>query len=593
MKKNEDNNQKPIAKTISKEVKNIIKQLKNSEISCFLVPDDYRYDKNIIDVERKLGIRKIGKRGYDIIRNTFFVEEELKDGDRTKKEITFFDDFESYSVFLDDEIYDNACYYHCDISKIRTDIDYDRLYEKVSFVEDTIEDYTIISTGKETSFYCKEEQLKKQCKKWMDRFCACLTVDEFLKVEQNYRKSKLLNELAGNTWYLRRKYENFFLWQYIFSALNDKSRFNILMEYLSKFTCAGCLVREICTVFDPDDVMDAYNYKDSSERGIYNQKKRLKDIVAAIKNGLIDKSVYAYFDESSHYYCEECTYTLQEEKTWMSEGLRKFSTFRYFETFEDFIKYRNGDLTHCDLTKDIKNKNDFTNCKMDKTTKLPIVETGNLRYVVKKVYFDDKFKVLQAWYNSDDVLVEKYDHDFDYFFDFVAFLKGDLSNADLLLCEGLRNLSDKSGINLHNARVTSTICEKFGISYEPYEISNDKLGSFSCTEENEKITELALQASRELDAPYEHSCLRLSMTMERVYYVSDIHLLHKLRETEPKSKDDVEYAIRSIVGNIVKESGHTILIGGDVSSDFSIFELFIKMLRSEIDRSRRNPLVVH
>ena len=68
--------------------------------------------------------------------------------------------------------------------------------------------------------------------------------------------------------------------------------------------------------------------------------------------------------------------------------------------------------------------------------------------------------------------------------------------------------------------------------------------------------------------------------------------MHKLRDFKPKSKADVVYAIRSVVGNIVRESGHTILIGGDVSSDFSIFELFIKMLRSEFDSSRRNPLVV-
>ena len=32
-------------------------------------------------------------------------------------------------------------------------------------------------------------------------------------------------------------------------------------------------------------------------------------------------------------------------------------------------------------------------------------------------------------------------HRFSYFFDFVAFLKGDLSGADLLFCTGMKNLS--------------------------------------------------------------------------------------------------------------------------------------------------------
>ena len=204
MKKSEDKKQKAIAKTTSKEVKNIIRQLRNSEISCFFVPEEYRNDKNIIDAERKLGIRRIGKRGYDIIKNSFFVEEELRDGDRAKKEVTYFDAFESYAAFVDDEIYDNACYYQCDISKIRASVDYDRLYEKKFFVEDTIDNYMVTSTDEEISIYCKGEQLKKQCKKWINKFYACSSVDEFRKVEQNYGKSKLSTELVGNSWYSRK-----------------------------------------------------------------------------------------------------------------------------------------------------------------------------------------------------------------------------------------------------------------------------------------------------------------------------------------------------------------------------------------------------
>lgn len=280
----------------------------------------------------------------------------------------------------------------------------------------------VTSTDEEISIYCKGEQLKKQCKKWINKFYACSSVDEFRKVEQNYGKSKLSTELVGNSWYSRRHYRDFFMWQYIFKSLNDKSRFNILMEYMSDYTCAGSLVREICTIFDPDDVIAAYNYTDSSKQGIYNQKKR--------------------------------------------------------------------------------------------------------------------------------------------------FLKGDLSDTDLLLCDGLKNLNDTSVINLQNARVTSTICEKFGIPYEPYKIDNNRLGSVSCIEENEKSTELVLQTSRELDTSYESGDLRLLMTKERIYYVSDIHLMHKLRDFEPKSKEDVVYAVKSIVSNIVRESEHTILIGGDVCSDF-------------------------
>lgn len=82
------------------------------------------------------------------------------------------------------------------------------------------------------------------------------------------------------------------------------------------------------------------------------------------------------------------------------------------------------------------------------------------------------------------------------------------------------------------------------------------------------------------------------MVKEYVYYVSDIHLLHKLKNYGAKSEDDVAYIIKSIVEYIVKGSGDTILIGGDVSSDFAIFEMFIKSLRSELDSKRRDSLVI-
>ena len=118
-KKKKKKNQKMHVKPIGKGVKKIINQLKSSKENRFDAPKEYQNDRNVIGVERNLGMRKLGRRGYDIIRNTFFVEEELTNDGHTKKEITYFDDFESYSAFVDGAIYDNACYYQCDISKIR------------------------------------------------------------------------------------------------------------------------------------------------------------------------------------------------------------------------------------------------------------------------------------------------------------------------------------------------------------------------------------------------------------------------------------------------------------------------------------------
>ena len=86
------------------EVKKIIRQLKKNEIRVFDVPEEYENDIQIVTFERKAGLRITGKRGFDIISNTFFVEESLihidVDGEEHKRGIFIsFDNFDSYFDF--------------------------------------------------------------------------------------------------------------------------------------------------------------------------------------------------------------------------------------------------------------------------------------------------------------------------------------------------------------------------------------------------------------------------------------------------------------------------------------------------------------
>ena len=59
------------------EIKKIIRQLKKKEIRVFDVPEEYKNDIQLVTFERKAGFRITGKRGFDIISNSFFVEETL------------------------------------------------------------------------------------------------------------------------------------------------------------------------------------------------------------------------------------------------------------------------------------------------------------------------------------------------------------------------------------------------------------------------------------------------------------------------------------------------------------------------------------
>ena len=60
---------------VSPEVKRIIKELKSGKLEVRNVPDEFTLDSNVVKAERKLGLRKSGHRGFDVITQTFFVEE--------------------------------------------------------------------------------------------------------------------------------------------------------------------------------------------------------------------------------------------------------------------------------------------------------------------------------------------------------------------------------------------------------------------------------------------------------------------------------------------------------------------------------------
>ncbi len=102
-----------------------------------------------------------------------------------------------------------------------------------------------------------------------------------------------------------------------------------------------------------------------------------------------------------------------------------------------------------------------------------------------------------------------------------------------------------------------------------YTLDLNKVESFPITVNNETSTELALRAMS--DIGYEPS-------LEKISYITDLHLLHKFQENGANSYERIQELIDSIVETILDESSRILLIGGDISSDFNIFELFLKQL---------------
>jgi len=66
-----------------KHLMSLMSQIKKKNSDFFDVPDEYRNYPDIVKLQRELGIRISGKRGYDIIRDIFFVEENVRSNDNS------------------------------------------------------------------------------------------------------------------------------------------------------------------------------------------------------------------------------------------------------------------------------------------------------------------------------------------------------------------------------------------------------------------------------------------------------------------------------------------------------------------------------
>ena len=570
---------------VQSEIKKIIKQLKKNEITVFDVPKEYKNNVDIVKFERKSGLRITKQKGFDVITNSFFVKEDLlridSDGKEQKRRVCLlFDDFDSYYAFLNGNIYDNACYEFCPLLDKIVDskkIDLKRLREKKSFIEYTIDNYSYKISYKKSS-HRKSNQIHRQCQEWTQRFNGCNSYNELVETTNNYKKSELAAVIDVT----------FFFFQYIFADVEDQHRFSIIMEYMSSGRYPQ-IIYALCSIYNPDDVIQSFNYSLGTKETIYKHKRVLQNYVYRLKNGEIEFSKKAFFDKATQYYCEEI---LGYQKGKKDISIAKI--YRYFETFDEFIDYRKGDLRFCNLSEAFDYDVDFSNYITDETTKLPINANSNISYLIKKYYQDKRFYVVQQWLDTSGDVIKEYKHSFNYFFDFVAFLKGDLSEADLIFCDGLMFLEQWDTINFTNAKVRSFICEKLGLKYNRWEIKNDLIKSFDYPEQNENETTSVISTSRNLMkeaskkdlTAFEIAC---DYKCQRVHYISDIHLMHSIQNAGCRSKEDIIYVIQKIVNNIANEAGSLLLIDGDVASDFNIFQLFVEILSQAL---HRNTIVV-
>ncbi len=579
-----------------KEIKLIIKQLKEYELKITDVPEEIRHHKDVVLAERKYGLRKELNRGYDVIRNLFFVKEELYYKNLmgeivSRKNKVSFESIEDYYDYLEGDIYNFACYKYCNFELFKNfiedkNIDISKLLMKDALINNTIDDESLIVSREEEDEYILNEKNKKEIKEWIKRFDACSNGSDLEVAADKYSKTKLSQTIDVS----------YFFYEYIFKDIHDKDRFNAIMEYM----CTGKypeykMTKSLCLIYDADEVVEKYDYYGASRNTNNKNKRELKEFVDMLNSGELNFKSQCNFDSKLHLFYEDIS-GYCNNRDWPIVRYQK-----YFNSFEEMANYKNGDFRGADFSKAIHLSVDFSLYETDEQTKIPISSAKEVVIKIKKWFSGGRFKVNKRWETTNGNCVKESVFVTPYFFDFVFYLKKDISDADLIFCDGLDNIPDLNGLNIKGVKMRSHFCEKYGISFDKYLLDANDLTAFSLPESNEEknnylICEqendsnlLSLKHNHGMLATNEYDC-----NSQRISYITDLHLEFRLKNAKCRSKEDVLYVIKKIVDTISYEAAPVVLIGGDVSSNPIHYALFLKLLEDSLKGgySRKNVIFV-
>ncbi|MDT8862233.1 DUF4116 domain-containing protein [Alkalihalobacillus sp. MEB130] len=213
----------------------------------------------------------------------------------------------------------------------------------------------------------------------------------------------------------------------------------------------------------------------------------------------------------------------------------------------------------------------------------------------KRKYFDSEthrfITIERISYREEDEVRE-----FDLFVDFYKYIDGDLRNANLhdydFKEESLANF------NIEGAYISSAVLIEQHLYNDSFYDKNIK--------DFERNTELMI--SKENEVVESISVLHdiglvsndsLNDNSHKIYYISDIHLNHKLLKAFPISATELE--VKMYIRHLVKKMVDTatdhsyedyLLLAGDISFNFEISTLFYTELVKYLKSKRWNPLQI-
>lgn len=512
----------------------------------------YIYDNNI-------QLKIFEKNGYDIIKKSFYVIEYVYRYDMLRYydvETKYFANFEAFFEYVQGNIYESSCYYgyvfsteeikkyNIDISRLNFDafINYD-------ITQKTFE--TLLEEKKENT----QENVEKgiRVRKWISKIDG---IDSYESLMKKYR-------------YYKSRFTSFNSERIFFSLIIQKFG-DLIKDYLVEFRrknnpYSGLDVEDIAFYYGVDTaeqvLTDFYGgcWTDSTRN---KHKKIIKEKLQLIKEGKLTVQKRGSFSISNQLFIVNYLY-FEDGKRYESLSVEK-----YFLSFDDFIKELDGDLSNVNLENAPLDISEILKYKVNENTILPKSNTYN-SYKVKKYYKDDKFYVEQRWLDKEENVVLLNKEEFKFFCDFVYYLNNDLSKANLIMCEGIENISSVPNLNLERIMVRSEVAKKLNIGFEIIPTDKYKLIEFEETKKYEFSTVNELMEQRSNDEDFSGS----------VSYITDIHMLHRFDAWNCLTYADFEYVTRIVTDVIGKDDSPIKLIGGDIASDFNIYKDFISILK--------------
>lgn len=181
-----------------------------------------------------------------------------------------------------------------------------------------------------------------------------------------------------------------------------------------------------------------------------------------------------------------------------------------------------------------------------------IPDKGRGHYEINKWAYKNDFFVDVRYIDKGENITHKKTYNFAYFFDFVYFLKGDLSYASLGEVEGLENVKNIEQYNLDYALADSKVLSKAHAKLTKETDINFFKGNVEQST-TALVPTADVKPPRDLEESEDNLNQNDSNQNCRIYYISDLHLEYILGDLCAWSPVDVGKALDKIADELTKD----------------------------------------